>query len=296
MEEENFDIIERLQTYNNSKQINNSNAYKMFAENKVDNFELLGIDKEDAAGTYSIKEKDPKIQEAKENEFLNDFLELGENLKNSDVVTSIKSRVPEGLINVADFGTNIFNSFDKLFSIDPNYKRSEIFNKWSNNLDNTRNKLKEKRQEVEGSLSDMAGMVMQDAPATIALYSTFSKFMPKQYAAVLAFGVGYGMSFDEENPSFFMDSETVSKLKHIINVLPDTPEDQLTDDIIEMLEGTGMASLIPGVVKSFKFIKKNVSKEILSDIAKITAGTAVATGAATESIGNNTISKLTENK
>jgi hypothetical protein len=278
MTEENFNIVEKLQTYNNSKQINNSKAYKMFAENKIDNFELLDIDKEDAAGTYPIKEEDPKIQKANEKSFINDLLELGENLSNSDVVTSIKSRVPEGLINVADFGTNIFNSFDKLFSLDPNYERSEIFNKWSENLGNVRNKLREKREDVEGSFSDMAGMVFQDAPYTLALYPIFSKFMSKPKAAVLSFGVGYGMSFDEESPSMFMDSETVSKLKHLIKVLPDTPEDQLTDDVYEMFEGTLMATLIPGVIKSFKFIKNNLSKETLSDISKIVAGGSVIAG------------------
>jgi hypothetical protein len=156
MAEENFNIVEKLQTYNNSKQINNSKAYKMFAENKIDNFELLGIDKEDAAGTYPIKEKDPKIQEANENKFLNDFLELGENLSNSDVVKSIKSRVPEGLINIADFGTNIFNSFDKLFSLDQAYEKSEIFNKWSENLKKTKNKLRENSSRYSSSFSSLS--------------------------------------------------------------------------------------------------------------------------------------------
>ena len=76
MTEENFNIVEKLQTYNNSKQINNSKAYKMFAENKIDNFELLGIDKETAAGTYPIKEEDPKIQEANEKSFINDLVNI----------------------------------------------------------------------------------------------------------------------------------------------------------------------------------------------------------------------------
>ena len=276
MAEENFNIVESLQTYNNSKQIHNSKAYKMFAENKIDNFELLDIDKETAAGTYPIKEEDPKIQKANEKSFINDLLELGENLSNSDVVKSIKSRVPEGIINVADFGTNIFNTFDKLFSLDPTYKRSEIFNKWSDNLGKIRNQLKEKREGVEG-WSDMVGMVLQDTPAAVTLYPIFNKFMSKPKAAALSFGIGYGLSFNEDEPIFF-DSETVSKLKHLIKVLPDTPEDQLADDVIEMLEGTSMAFLIPGVIKGFQFVKK-LPKETVSDVAKITASGAVIAGA-----------------
>ena len=76
----------------------------------------------------------------------------------------------------------------------------------------------------------------------------------------------------------FFDSETVSKLKHLIKVLPDTPEDQLADDVIEMLEGTSMAFLIPGVIKGFQFVKK-LPKETVSDVAKITASGAVIAGA-----------------
>ena len=291
---EDFDIVERLSTYNNFKEQRNNKAYKLLAENKVDNYEFLDIDKEPLAGSYPIKDKDSKVQEAKEKDFLEGMFELGENLKNSDVIKSIKSRVPEGFINVADFGTNIFNAFDKFFSLDPTYKRSEIFNKWSDNLGKIRNQLKEKREGVEG-WSDMAGMVLQDAPVMAALYPIFSKFMSKPKAAALSFGVGYAMSFDEENPSMFMDSETISKLNHLIKVLPDTPEDQIADDVIEMIEGTGMAGLTAGVIKGFKFIKNNLSKETVSDVAKIAAGgtVAVATIAGTEAKGEE-ISQIPE--
>nr|ANO58219.1 hypothetical protein [uncultured Alphaproteobacteria bacterium]ANO58416.1 hypothetical protein [uncultured Alphaproteobacteria bacterium] len=278
MEEDNFDIAERLVGYESSKQLHNSKAYKLLQEHQVDNSEILGIDKQPEAGSYPIKDKDPEIQKAKENNFLEGFLELGENLKNSDVITSIKSRVPEGLINIADFGTNIFNSFDKLFSLDPNYERSEIFNKWSENFDNTRNILREQRKEVQDTWSDMAGMVFQDLPATLTLYPVFNKFMSKPKAAVLAFGVGYAMAFDEEKTSIFMDSETLTKLKHLIKVLPDTPEDQLADDVIELMEGTGMAASIPALIKGFQFIRKTLPKETVSDLSKIGAGGSIIAG------------------
>ena len=58
MLEENFDIVEKLGTHNNFKEQRNTKAYKLLAENKVDTNEYLGIDKEDGAGVYSIKEKD----------------------------------------------------------------------------------------------------------------------------------------------------------------------------------------------------------------------------------------------
>ena len=283
MEENNFNLAERLTSYESSKAIRNSKAYKLLQENHVDTNELVGIDKDPLAGSYPIKDKDPVIQKAKEVSFMDGLFELGDNLKKSDVATSIKSRVPEGLINIADFGTNIFQSFDKLFSLDPNYQSTDIFNKWSDNLDKARNSYREKRKDIEGSISDMAGMVFQDAPATLALYPVFNKFMSKPKAAVLAFGVGYAMAFDEKNPSIFMDSETVTKLKHLVNILPDTPESELADNVIEAFEGTIMAAAIPGIVKSFKFMKRRLpAKETVSDLSKIGAAGTVIGGAITK--------------
>ena len=280
MEENNFNLDERLTSYESSKSMRNSKAYKLLQENHVDTNELLGIDKDPLAGSYPIKDKDPVIQKAKEESFMDGLFELGENLKNSDVATSIKSRVPEGLINAADFGTNIFNSFDRLFSLDPNYQSTDIFNKWSANLDKARNSYKEKRKDVEGSISDMAGMVLQDAPIAAALYPVFSKFMSKPKATVLAFGVGYGIAF-EEDKNIFLPSEAITKFKHLVNILPDTPEDQIADDVIQAFEGTALAALIPGAIKAFQFMKRRLpTKEVVSDLSKIgAAGTVIGISA-----------------
>jgi hypothetical protein len=279
MLEENFDIVEKLGTHNNFKEQRNTKAYKLLVENKVDTNEYLNIDKENGAGVYKTIEKDSKVQEADENNFINAFLEFGQGLSNSEVVTSIKSRLPEGLINVTDFGTNIFNTFDKLFSLDPQYERSEIFTNWSNNLEKVRKNLQETRKDVEGKMSDMVGMVFQDAPATFVIYKALKKAKIKdRYAVPLSFGIGYGISFDEKDPSIFFNSEDISNIKHFLNILPDTPEDQLADDVIEIFEGTAMAALIPGVIKSFKFIKKNVPSETVTDVGRLLATGTVAAG------------------
>ena len=286
MEENNFNIAERLTSYESSKAMRNSKAYKLLEENHVDTNEILGINKEALAGSYSAKDKDPVIQKAKEESFMDGVFELGENLKNSDVATSIKSRVPEGLINAADFGTNIFNSFDRLFSLDPNYQSTDIFNKWSANLDKARNSYKEKRKDIEGSVSDMAGMVLQDAPYAAALYPVFNKFMSKPKAAALAFGVGYGIAF-EEDKNLFLPSEAITKFKHLLNILPDTPEDQLADDVIEAFEGSSMALLIPGTIKALQFMKRRLpTKEVVSDLSKIGAAGTVMGISATKARSN----------
>ena len=257
----------------------NSNGAKILNDNKIDNYEMLGIDKEDAAGIYPIKEKDTKIQEASENGFLNDFLELGKNLVNSDVVKSTKSRVPEGLINIADFGTNIFNSFDKLFSLDPNYERSEIFNKWSENLETARNKLQDQREDVKGKMSDMVGMIAQDLPAYYAIDKILKKAKVKPvYRVPLAIGLSYALSFDETEEDIFVNSKQVKDLKHILNILPDTPEDQLMDDVSQFTVGFGTGKLFQGLKPALQFIKRNSKAETVTDIAQIAAGGAVIAG------------------
>ena len=291
---EDFDIVERLGTYNNFKELRNNKAYKLLVENKVDTNEYLGIDKEDGAGNYQIKEEDPKVQEADKNNFLNGLLEFGNEIGNSDAVISlsnvfIKSRIPEGLVNVADFGTNIFNAFDKLFSLDPKYDRSEIFNKWSENLDNTRNILQEKREDVEGDVSKWVGIFLQDSPAIAVTYKALKKAKFKDiHALPIAFGIGYAVSWDEEHASMIpMMSEHISNFKRLIKIAPDTPEDKLVDDIYQAFEGTGLAYLIPGIVKGFKFIKKTLPKETASDLAKGAAATGVLGMSAYDTLNPN---------
>ena len=288
---ENFDLVEKLQTYNNSKELRNNKAYKLLVENKVDTNEYLGIDKETAAGNYPIKEEDPKVQKASEESFIEDLLEFGNELKDSDIVTSIKSRVPEGLINVADFGTNIFNTFDKLFSIDENYDRSEIFNKWSDNLENARNKFEKQREDVEGLKSDWVGMIFQDVPAYVVVDRILKKAGIKKisHRAPLALGISYMMSFaeDEENSTLYIPSEFVSNLKHILGVLPDTPEDKLVDDAFQLFEGWGSAKLFQGLGSALKFIKRNTKAETVSDLAKGAAATGVLGMSAYDTLNPN---------
>ena len=168
MAEENINLIDTYYLPKVEKDfIDNSNLIKTLNDNHIDSNEVLGINKEVASGTYPIKEEDPKVQEANEKGFIEDLLEFGNTIAQSEIGKSVGSRFQEGFINIADFGTNIFNTFDKFFSLDPNYDRSEIFNKWSDNLENTRNKLQEKREDIEGTMTDWVGMIVQDMPAFV---------------------------------------------------------------------------------------------------------------------------------
>jgi len=291
MLEENFDIVEKLGTHNNFKEQRNTKAYKLLVENKVDTNEYLNIDKENGAGTYPVKEKDTEIQKANEESFLNDLLEFGNTIAQSDVGKSVGSRFQEGWINIADFGTNIFNTFDKLFSLDPQYKRSEIFTNFSNNLEKTRNKLQEKREEIEGKKSDWVGMIVQDMPAYFTIDSILKKAGIKKlkHRMPLAIGISYAMSFDVEGEkaTHYVPSEWITKLKHTLGVLPDTPEDQLTDDFFQLAEAYGAAWIFQGVVPALKFIKRNTKPQAVTDLAKGAAATGVLAKSAYDTLNPN---------
>jgi len=291
MLEENFDIVEKLGTHNNFKEQRNTKAYKLLVENKVDTNEYLNIDKENGAGTYPVKEKDTEIQKANEESFLNDLLEFGNTIAQSDVGKSVGSRFQEGWINIADFGTNIFNTFDKLFSLDPQYKRSEIFTNFSNNLEKTRNKLQEKREEIEGKKSDWVGMIVQDMPAYFIIDSILKKAGIKKlnHRMPLAIGISYAMSFDVEGEkaTHYVPSEWITKLKHTLGVLPDTPEDQLTDDFFQLAEAYGAAWIFQGVVPALKFIKRNTKPQAVTDLAKGAAATGVLAKSAYDTLNPN---------
>ena len=125
----------------------------------------------------------------------------------------------------------------------------------------------------------MVGMIVQDMPAYFTIHKILKKAKVKdKHAMPLAIALSYGMSFavDEENPTIFIPSEFVSNLKHILNVLPDTPEDQLTDDVFQMLEGWGGAKVLQGLVPALKFIKRNTKAETVTDITRLLATGTIA--------------------
>ncbi len=291
MAEENINLINTYYLPKVEKDfIDNSNLIKTLNDNHIDSNEVLGIDKEVASGTYPIKEEDPKVQEANEKGFIEDLLEFGNTIAQSEIGKSVGSRFQEGFINIADFGTNIFNTFDKFFSLDPKYQRSEIFNNWSNNLENTKKILREQRKEAEGQMTDWVGMIVQDMPAYFAINKMLKKAKIKpKYRFPLAVGLSYAMSFDQtHDEDIFVNSEVVKEIKQILNVLPDTPENQLVDDLAQMGTMYLGTKIFQGIGPALKFIKRNVKPEAVSDVARLTAAGTVVAGsvAATQAKGD----------
>ena len=96
-----------------------------------------------------------------------------------------------------------------------------------------------------------------------------------------------------DDMSLFLNSETMKEFKNYIGVVEGTPEEELYDLTYKAFEGTGLAFAIPGIYKAAKFVKKNIPA-FTKPQSTISVGGAAGTTAVVESIGNNTISNLTE--
>ena len=144
-------------------------------------------------------------------------------------------------------------------------------------------------------MSDWVGMIVQDLPAYYAIDSMLRKAKVKlKHRVPLTIGLSYMMSFDETEEDIFVNSEQVKDLKHILNVLPDTPEDQLIDDVAQLTVGYGLGKLFQGLVPALKFIKKNTKAETLTDIAQVGAGGSVIAGSLMQDAQDKEIPSIPE--
>ena len=213
-------------------------AVKVARENNIDTAELVGVTPDPNAGLITSGEKakfvkgqaTPELEEGKE------FIEtMGKFIKNTSI--NVLESIVEGGLNTADVAVNMLPLFNKAFQYLPAGAKlpEEMVMDQSVDLHNKLQKLQSNLDEngvfglksEEGSLTqDLIGIVAQDLPISIPIYNKFKKFMPKYWAAAFAFGIGGALAFDEEKETtFFLDTEAINGLKHLVNILPDTPEE-----------------------------------------------------------------------
>lgn len=274
-----------------------SNGAKILNDNQIDNYEMLGIDKDKDAGVINLQYKDEKQKEADGMSFAEGLLEFAKDIPSSSIYS-----VGLAGVNGADVMVNFIPLFDKLFSLDPNYRSNDNLMKkmqdWDKNLANARKFLNDKRDQNQ-KVSQFVGMVFQDVPYAIPLHKAFKKAgMPTWMSMPLAFGVGYGLGFDEKHVSMFLNSKDMRAIKDFVKIMPDTPEDKLFDNMYQMFEGTAFAGILPQVWQGIKFAKRNIPK-VANALnteqvgATIAGGTTAAVVGSTEakSLNNNVVKK-----
>ena len=276
----------------------NSSAVKILNDNHIDSHELLGINQEAEAGTINLNYKDEKQKEADGIDFVEGAIEFAK-----DIVPSSYQSMNLAGVNGADVMVNMVPLFDRLFSLDPNYKPNQelmtTMKNWSNHLDGARENIKAKRDQNQ-KVAQFVSMIFQDVPYAVPLHKKFKNMgMPKWLSMPLAYGLGYALGFDEEKTSMFFNSKDVQAIKSLINITKDTPEEKLFDNVWQAVEGTGIAWAFPQIWKSIKFAKRNIPKLNTEKVGQA-AGITATGGAVVKSVldidGNNTISKQTKNK
>lgn len=149
--------------------------------------------------------------------------------------------------------------------------------------------LKERKQEFETNLEakedlfqSISGVIAQDFPAYMAVKKITDPipFLPKFVKTALNVGISGGLSFssDDTLDNLFFDSVMVDKLKEAYDILPNTPEEELTEKLYQIFEYTATTPVIDGIIKSFKFLKKfpkYVSEKPVETSAAIGAGAAI---------------------
>ena len=297
--EENINLIDSFYLPTIEKNVTeNSSAAKILNDNHIDNHEILGINQEAEAGTINLNYKDEKQKEADGIDFVEGAIEFAK-----DIVPSSYQSMKLAGVNGADVVINMVPLFDRLFSLDPNYKPNQelmtTMKNWSNHLDGARENIKAKRDQNQ-KVAQFVSMIFQDVPYAVPLHKKFKNMgMPKWLSMPLAYGLGYALGFDEEKTSMFFNSKDVQAIKSLINITKDTPEEKLFDNVWQAVEGTGIAWAFPQIWKSIKFAKRNIPKLNTEKVGQA-AGITATGGAVVKSVldidGNNTISKQTKNK
>lgn len=297
--EENINLIDNFYLPKVEKDfIDNSLTIKTLNDNHIDSHELLGINQEAEAGTINLNYKDEKQKEADGIDFVEGAIEFAK-----DIVPSSYQSMKLAGVNGADVVINMVPLFDRLFSLDPNYKPNQdlmtTMKNWSNHLDGARENIKAKRDQNQ-KVAQFVSMIFQDVPYAVPLHKKFKNMgMPKWLSMPLAYGLGYALGFDEEKTSMFFNSKDVQAIKSLINITKDTPEEKLFDNVWQAVEGTGIAWAFPQIWKSIKFAKRNIPKLNTEKVGQA-AGITATGGAVVKSVldidGNNTISKQTKNK
>ena len=279
----------------NKSRIENSTPFKILKENKQDVTELFTGQKNEMYQPIEIKKFEEKDKESAAEFHLNTIKEIGNNLFDfvdqsvvGDTVDYAasgfdKEKIPPtfGILanNIGEFGVNILPVMDKLIDFmgkppGPDGKIPDMLNNDEKLMEWSGEKVKyfkENRakfkaiQDDANMASQFANLVVQDSLVSLPLYQGLTKAgVPKIWATVLGFGMGSAIALEEK--LFGMEStfiqeygkEEVNALKKILSIIPNTPVDALADEVIQTLEYTAFAFLIPPVIQAAKFMKTNL--------------------------------------
>lgn len=130
----------------------------------------------------------------------------------------------------------------------------------SKEIDVEKQEIEERMEERQDIFQALTGIIVQDAPGTLAVHQVVKQipFLPKGAKLALSWGIGSALSFDEKDTldSAFMDSILIDKIKEAYDILPETPEEELVEKLYQIFEYTATGGVLDGLIRGFKYLKK----------------------------------------
>jgi len=308
----------------NKKNIKSSSAFQVLNKNNIDTNELTGHETDGHAGTIDLNYKDEKEKEVESRSFAKGALAFVADMPEETVKALMMATLNGADVAVNGVGT-IFNAMTNVdpamnaaFNNGDGKKFKTLLNKNIQDFSKYLNSEKEQVKEIgEGSemnsrAAEFVSLITQDVPYSMPIRKKLrSMGIPEYIALPVAFGIGSSIAFDDDvtmsNWKLSLNSEQVQGFKKMAGALPDTSEEKIFNTTYRMLEGTVLGFLTAPVIKAFTFAKNNIPKYMnkikKKDVEQISTaiGGAAITGSVVEgtinkdeSIGNNTISNLTE--
>ena len=292
---EEFDVVDDLYMpiYDEEEKYSSPILAKMREQN-IDPYELLGENKVDGVGPV-IREENKEQYNKYSAAFLDFFKDVPEatTLSVLEAVANVGNNVIQlgGTVSNALFqGTNA----DEISQATTGF--AQLVNKNSEQLVAKLDQYK-KDNDVNG-VTDLLTDIGIDIGMTIPISKMLKKTgVPSFVATPLAFGLSYGFTSGDKDDNVIIDSQVVNRTMQLLNVLPDTPENEVAELVATTFEGTAWAVAGDRLMKVFKFLKNNIPAYINQQTAVAVGGAAAAGEAVTkvsDNIQNNNISQTTE--
>ena len=268
------------------RQVRDGEAYKLLEKNKLDTSSLEGYENHPQAGAVAFEDFDsflgqggtkeewiarhatPEVQKEFFSNVTDFMIETGK-----DTALSLATAV----VNGADVATNLMPLMVKALDSSPLFGNQNSFvsdrteeqvynfaNTVSNNLGEARKYLNEFKKD-DNFASQLIGVMSQDLLYSVPIYNKLRSAGFQKYPAFFISGaIGGAIGIEDKimgaestfSQEFF--SKDIIELKNLLNILPDTPEDKIADEVVQALEYGAFSIAIPGIIDGFKFMKKYI--------------------------------------
>ena len=190
-----------------------------------------------------------------------------------------------GATNGVDFAVNLAPVLTKLYDLAPvplggggvleaSGVQEDIVSKAtiaSEKLDDAREFLKNYKDDGN-VVSKLVQVMGQDLMYSIPIYNKLKSVgMPTVPAFVISGGVGGAIGIEKKlkftgddkeqyNSTFTQDffGKDIAELKKLVGILPNTPYDNIADEVTQALEYSAFSYAIPKLIQGFQFMKKNI--------------------------------------